>query len=306
MKASASKSEAAPAARRHPVMSRSFPDFFPGAGPAQPRIVARRWGDFQVRDPLAAVVIIHGLGEHSGRYTPFAEELVKRDMVVFSFDHRGHGRSDGMRMYADTLDELVADINAYVNAVSSNLPSSLPLFIFGHSMGGLLSAAFALSAPRPRVTGFIFSGPGFAPGESITSIMIASGRVLGNVAPTAGVATVDSAEISSIEEEVRRYRSDPLCSTTACTAGLGLALLNAVDLVQEKQSTFDYPALYFYGQHDKLVNQAGITRFCESQKHADKTIFVAPSSRHEVFYDVDSAPSMARVIDWIAERSVAK
>ncbi len=136
--------------------------------------------------------------------------------------------------------------------------------------------------------------------------MIASGRLLGNVVPTAGVATIDSAEISSIEEEVRRYQNDPLCSSESCTAGLGLALLNAVDLVQARQNTFDYPALYFYGQHDKLINQSGVVRFCEAQKHADKTIFVAPSSRHEVFYDVDSTATMARVIDWIVERSVPK
>ncbi len=154
------KKEASSTQRRHPVMSRSFPDFFPGAGPSKPRIVARRWGDFDVKDPVAAVVIVHGLGEHSGRYTPFAQELVKRNIVVFSFDHRGHGRSDGVRMYADSLDELLADIDTYVSAVASNLPPSMPLFCYGHSMGGLLSGAYALTAPRPRLTGFVFSGPG--------------------------------------------------------------------------------------------------------------------------------------------------
>jgi acylglycerol lipase len=299
-----------PAPRRHESIARGFPDYFPGAPTAageKPRIVARRWGDFSVRDPLAALVIIYGLGEHSGRYTALANHMnAHADVLVFSFDHRGHGRSDGPRQYADTLNELIEDIATYVDAVASQLPSTMPLFILGHSMGGLLAGVYALRAPRPRVAGFIFSGPGFEPGESITSTMIMGGRVLGRVAPSAGVASLEPGDISSIPDEVNRYVQDPLNSHEACTAGLGLAMLDAVDVIAASRTSFDYPALYFYGKDDKLVNRGGVDRFFEGQKHADKTLWVAENSRHEVFYDKDAAAAFKLVTEWIVARSKPK
>jgi alpha-beta hydrolase superfamily lysophospholipase len=112
--------------------------------------------------------------------------------------------------------------------------------------------------------------------------------------------------LTRLNEWLTVLLQDPLNSHDPCTAGLALALLDGVDYIAAHQSSFDYPALYFYGKEDKLVNKSGVDRFYESQKHADKTLWVAENSRHEVLYDKDAAAAMALIAEWIHARSKAK
>jgi pimeloyl-ACP methyl ester carboxylesterase len=168
------------------LFSHAFPDIFPGQGPRAPNIVCTRWfvlsfsfffpsfvflplppsshcffsrGEWTVKDPVGAVFIVHGLGEHAGRYEKFALELNKNNLLVFGMDHRGHGKSEGTRMYADTLDELIADIDTHIELVLHNLPEEMPVVVFGHSMGGLLTSVYGSRTPSSRIRGIVLSGP---------------------------------------------------------------------------------------------------------------------------------------------------
>jgi alpha-beta hydrolase superfamily lysophospholipase len=112
---------------------------------------------------------------------------------------------------------------------------------------------------------------------------------------------VNISAISTIEEEQKKYAEDPLICHTACTAALGGALLQGIDELTEKAGKWNHPTLYFHGKLDTLVNIPAIHEMHDTQLHADKSIFVAENSRHEVFNDVDSEMAMTKVIEWILE-----
>jgi pimeloyl-ACP methyl ester carboxylesterase len=116
-------------------------------------------GEWTVKDPVGAVFIVHGLGEHAGRYEKFALELNKNNLLVFGMDHRGHGKSEGTRVYADSFDELIVDIETHIELVLHNLPEEMPVVVFGHSMGGLLTSVYGSRTPSSRIRGIVLSGP---------------------------------------------------------------------------------------------------------------------------------------------------
>ena len=112
--------------------------------------------DTPASTPKAAIVIVHGLCEHAGRYDYVTEKLLKKSFVVYRFDHRGHGRSEGQRVFYKDFHDIIEDVHTVIDKVKSENPK-LPLFVIGHSMGGFASAAYGTKYPG-TVNGFVLSG----------------------------------------------------------------------------------------------------------------------------------------------------
>jgi len=164
------------------------------------------WQAWLAEGPRASVVLAHGAREHSGRYAHVAEALNHRGYSVWALDHRGHGRSGGHRLLIDRLEYALADLRSFV-AVAREELGRKP-FLLGHSMGGLISTAFAIRY-QEEIEGLILSGP-LAALEAASPATRAASFILTRVTPTLGVFPVDATRISRDPEVVRAYVEDPL------------------------------------------------------------------------------------------------
>lgn len=172
------------------MLSHGFPDVF--AGRAQHgngvSLVATRWGEYSM--PVAALILLHGAGEHAGRYETFASALACQRIATFSYDQRGHGKSGGLRCYAEHPDEWLHDLQEYYDLVAAQLPPAVPVFVMGHSMGSAVSCLWLLRNQERlarAVRGVIFSGPAFAPGDDVSGTTIAVGTLVSKIAPQMGI-----------------------------------------------------------------------------------------------------------------------
>src|SRR5699024_7407135 len=157
--------------------------------------------------PRAAVVLVHGMGEHSGRYAALIEVLTGAGLAVFAHDHRGHGRSAGRRAHIARLDDLVTDIGRSVARARTALPG-LPLIVLGHSMGGLTARLWAQANPYGDDQ-LALSGPRAALDGANAATRTAA-RLLSTLAPTLPLIAVDADELSHDPQVGADYRADPL------------------------------------------------------------------------------------------------
>lgn len=123
------------------------------------KLIVRGWEP--VGKPKGVVVLVHGLGEHTGRYAHVAEALTKAGYVLAGFDLRGHGRTEGLRGYAPSFEAIMQDIEAFFAFLKQRYSEEVPYFQYGHSLGGVLTTAYHLYV-KPKVAGVVISAPGFA------------------------------------------------------------------------------------------------------------------------------------------------
>ena len=169
-------------------------------------------------NPVCAVILIHGFGEHSGRYRHFVERLCAANIAVFAFDLRGHGKSDGRRGHMNSMAEYRGDVSAFLAWVDSQLPD-IPKFIFGHSMGSLVVLDYVLRHPQ-GLAGTIISGCGLEPAGVATAPVVFLARTLSVIWPVFPLKLpVDATGLTRDESEVKAYNNDPLVTTPVAPAG---------------------------------------------------------------------------------------
>jgi alpha-beta hydrolase superfamily lysophospholipase len=237
--------------------------------------------------PKAAILLVHGLGEHSGRYVHFAEKLVAQDISVFTFDGRGHGRSCSSEptAYFSDYKDYLKDIDALLGKVKAFSPG-LPVFVFGHSMGGGLVVSHALNF-RPEINGIILSGPSLTPGVDISKALIAISSVISFIAPKLKVLKLNSKLISHDPEEVKKYDEDPLVYHLAIPARTGYEVLKMMKEMKAKFEEFDFPVLILHGSDDLLTNPEGSELLYKRAVSRDKTFKKYPGLYHEILNEYE-------------------
>jgi alpha-beta hydrolase superfamily lysophospholipase len=283
--------------------------------------IERREGQFRGRNDLSihwrawlpagrsatlgsTVVIVHGLGEHGGRYARLAEFLVGRGSAVYAIDHRGHGRSEGPRAFVDRFDNAVADLDLLVDRARKE-QLGVPLFLLGHSMGGALALEYAF-AHQQKLDGLILSGPAVAlDGASGFTLLLS--KVLSSVAPSLGLFAVDPSAVSQDETEVAAYAADPLNFHGKVPARTMGEIVRFVERVPPRLSQLTLPLLIVHGKADKLAGVSGSEMVCRSVGSADKTLTVYDGLYHEVFNERPEGREkvMADVAGWIKARSAS-
>ncbi|OOG77853.1 alpha/beta hydrolase [Algoriphagus sp. A40] len=252
--------------------------------------------------PKASLLLVHGLGEHSGRYEGMVSKLNKLGVAVFTFDGRGHGKSAEGKptAYFDSYEDYLRDIDVLFGKGKNYLPG-LPTFLYGHSMGGGLVAAYVLKY-KPEAAGVILSSPAIKEAEGTSPILIAVSGLVNWFLPKLKVLKLDIAGVSRIPEEVEKYKNDPLVYQENIPARTGYELYQMMQFIQSQAGNFELPFLLIHGDADRLTNPKGSELFFGKAKSADKTFRLFPGGYHELINDSDRGEVMKEIVDWVGKR----
>ena len=259
------------------------------------KLYTRTWlPDAPVR---AAVVLVHGLGEHCARYDHVASAFTDQGIAVYGFDHRGHGRSPGVRGHIPSFDAVFGDIDHFVDQANKNHPEK-PVFVYGHSLGGLLVLDFSL-VRKPALLGVICTSPGLATGNPVSPAKLIAAKILYTLVPKFTLPNgLDTQNLSHDQSVVQAYTSDPLV-TPMISARLGLDLINNGKWVSEHAAEWTLPLLLMNGSADHLVSPLAIHRFASAVPQ--KTIIYKEweGMYHEIHNENGKERVIHDMLDWL-------
>jgi alpha-beta hydrolase superfamily lysophospholipase len=247
-------------------------------------------------EPRAAVAIVHGGWEHSGRYMNLVNCLVPAGYAFYAFDLRGHGRSPGQRAYINSWSEFREDVRALLQMIARQEPTR-PLFLFGHSMGGLIVLEYVLHYPD-GLAGVISSAP--IVGEiGISPFLLLLSRIISRVYPRFSLSTgQDVTALSRDQAVVQAYRDDPLVHGVG-TARLGAEFVAAREYTVAHAADLCIPLLLIYGTADRLSSPEGCRAFFDRVTFPDKTRIEYPGGYHESHNDIDYKKVMSDLEGWL-------
>jgi alpha-beta hydrolase superfamily lysophospholipase len=249
--------------------------------------------------PRAIVLIAHGGAEHGGRYAWTAGQLTARGYVVYAIDHRGHGRSAGPRAYVDRVDNAVSDLHALADLTRERHPA-VPVFLLGHSMGGLIALSYAL-LHQDELAGLVLSAP-LAVLEANPATRLAS-RLLSAAAPRLPVYKIDATTVSRDPEVVRAYDEDPLNHRGMLPARTVGELAATSATFYDRLPELELPILTVYGSGDRLVDNAGSILVDERSGSSDSTLIAYDGLYHEVLNEPERDRVIEDIGDWIDARA---
>jgi alpha-beta hydrolase superfamily lysophospholipase len=248
------------------------------------------------------VVIAHGLAEHSGRYDHTASAFANAGLTVYAADHRGHGKSPGRRVHVASFEEFRADARAGLDLAHAEHPR-LPLFLLGHSQGGLVAATLALRQPQ-GLAGLVLTSPllGIAVRSRPSPVKAALGQILASFWPQALLASdVDPALLSRDPSVGAAYAADPLVSH-AVSAGWYRALQEALADVDERAPSLQVPTLVLYAGADALVDPEATARWAARTPPGRVEAFRYDSLYHEILNAPEKEQVWRRIEEWILGR----
>jgi alpha-beta hydrolase superfamily lysophospholipase len=253
-----------------------------------------------------ALLFVHGLGDHSGRNAPGpAAHFTARGFDCHAFDHRAHGRSPGPKVHVDAFDEFLTDLDAARRAVGDAAPG-LPLFLVGHSQGGLVALRSALRSAE-ALAGVILSSPllGIHPASQPSALLAASARVLSRAAPWLRLANkLDPRNLSHDAAVVAAYSRDPLVSHRVSSRWY-VTLLEALADTHARASSLAVPMLVIAAGDDRVVDPAATALFVERAPRSLVTHVVWHGLYHEIFNEPEKAQVFRRMESWLEERLLA-
>lgn len=249
--------------------------------------------------PRGTIVVVHGLGEHGGRYTKLALHLTAQGFDCVTYDLRGHGKSTGRRGAIRTADDHLDDLTFVMDAARRAHPRNR-LFLLGHSMGGQIAALLVARRYRP-VDGLILSSPAFAVKMTVFQrLQLVVGSAL-----TPGLAVhngVQPDKISKSAAVVAAYKADPMVHDRI-TPRLARAILRGGAEIIAGARQWTVPTLLLWALEDHLVDPAGSSRFAmQAPQHVVRAKSFG-GLYHEIFNAVDPTPVLEYLDAWLEERS---
>ena len=255
------------------------------------KLHARHW---EATGARATLLLVHGFGEHSGRYSDFGQHLSNNGIDVFAVDMRGHGRSDGPRGVIRAYDDFRADLAALFDHVRAKDPAR-PVVLYGHSMGGGVVLDHALS-PDPMLSGVIASAPLLAPVDTVSPVLRKIVTLLSKIGPKRSMKNaITGAQISNVPAEQLAYANDPLNHDR-------LGLRTAVEIIergedlQGRAAEVTLPLMILHARDDQLTDFAASEAFASAAK-AEFRAFARV--QHELHNDTSRAAVYRAVLDFI-------
>jgi alpha-beta hydrolase superfamily lysophospholipase len=253
----------------------------------------------------AVVTLVHGIGEHAGRYTTLVTHLTAAGFAVYGFDHRGHGRSPGRKGHIGSWTEYREDVRAFLGTVEKQFPGR-PVFLYGHSLGALIVTEYVIAYPGGGLVGVIVSGIPLQPTGVAKPHLVALARILSRVWPTFSISLgVDGSRLSRDPDVVRDYDEDPLVHHVA-SMRWGAETLAAIERVRSRAAAIRLPILILHGGDDRINSVEGSKELFEKVSSADKQLIIYPGGAHEPHNDIDRAQVALDVEGWLNRHVVVR
>ena len=248
----------------------------------------------------AILLVIHGLGEYCGRFTNHVNYFVPLGYAIYGLDHFGHGMSDGEREVVESFDDYTEPLTVYCQMIKDWHPD-VPVFIFGHSMGGLITCSYLIDH-QTDFKGAILSAPAIKVSDSISPVAIIMSRILSRITPKAGVLSLNPTAISRDPDVVDSYIKDPLVFHGRTPARLAAEILKAMMRVSVEMEKIMLPLIIVQGSEDKLVDPQGAQLLYSKAHSRDKTIKVYDGLYHEIHNEPERSIMFKDVEDWLSAR----
>jgi acylglycerol lipase len=245
--------------------------------------------------PRAVVVICHGVNSHGGQYEWAGQELAKSDLSVYALDLRGRGKSDGERFYVDDVSEYVSDVSGLIQLAKQREPG-LPVFLLGHSAGGVVSCTYALDH-QTEIAGLICESFAFkvpAPDFALAAI-----KGLSKFAPRLPVLKLKNKDFTRDPIALQKLEQDPLIAGEVQPAKTVAALVRADERLKKEFGLLKIPVFILHGTHDKATVPSGSQFFYDTAGSADKTLKLYDGHFHDLLNDIGKEGVMADTKGWI-------
>jgi acylglycerol lipase len=251
-------------------------------------------------DCRGVLIIVHGFNEHSGRYARLAVDLNRQGYAVYSMDLRGHGKSDGPHAWIASFDEFLDDIEILIEHVMREQPGK-PVFLFGHSLGGLIVAWMAITRP-PQVRGLVFSGAGIVVGEKVFPILRRIAPFMSSIWPRLRLVRMGCRYISRDPRVVEDFKNDPLVFHGRFPVRTGAEILRVAKQVQHRWEEIRLPLLVMHGTDDFAADPEGSRRLHAQASSIDKTLRLYDGLYHEILSEPERDQVVKDLIDWLNAR----
>jgi alpha-beta hydrolase superfamily lysophospholipase len=248
--------------------------------------------------PRAVVAICHGVNSHGGQHAWTAEQLVAKGFAVYAVDLRGRGMSEGERFYVDSVDEYVADVAGLI-AIAKEREPGLPVYLLGHSAGGVVSCTYALNN-QAELSGLICESFAFqvpAPGFALAAI-----KGISHIAPRLGVLTLHMKDFTRDPVALKALEDDLLTKDEVQPAATVAALVRADERLHDSFGQITLPVLIMHGTADRATVCQGSEYFHSHAGSADKTLKLYEDHVHDLLNDIGKEKVMADILAWLDAR----
>ena len=256
---------------------------------------------FIPENPKAAVVLVHGMGEHSLKYDFMAGMFYDKGLAFFSYDQRGHGRSDGKRGHANSYADLLEDLRQFTDiAKVESLREDV--YLLGLSMGGLTSLLFAIEYGE-RIKGVIASSPALRLVKPPTGIVASLAEPLAFLFPTLTTSNrVPFEDLTHDAAAIEAQKADKL-SIRIISFRMYVEMTKAMRYAFDNASKITAPVLLLHGTGDKVIDSKATKEFCDKMGSADKEIRLYDGLYHELLRETNRQEIIEGIIDWISKRA---
>jgi alpha-beta hydrolase superfamily lysophospholipase len=243
-----------------------------------------------------AFAVVHGLGEHAGRYERFARGMAKHGMSTYALDLRGHGRSPGQRGHVDSWSQWTDDVSAFIKHVEST--DGAEVVPVGHSFGGVTLLSTVVAGKLPNTRRFVVSSPALKLKLAVAGWKLTLGPIISKIAPRLALANeLDPNTVSRIPEVVEAYRTDPLVHNKISTR-LGAEWQDATRNILSRAGEIKIRFLILAGTADALIDPAGSQELHEKARSMSK-LRMLEGRYHEPFNDLGSDEVFQLIADWV-------
>ncbi|MCK4408490.1 MAG: lysophospholipase [Candidatus Eisenbacteria sp.] len=253
--------------------------------------------------PRAVVGLVHGYAEHSSRYDATARCLARDGYAVQTLDLRGHGRSEGKRCFVSDFREYLSDVDAVLQRAARSWPER-PVFLMGHSLGGLIALLFVIERSVP-LSGLILSAPSVRLGSDFSPFKARVSELLGRTFPGFPTVKFRSESLSSDENVVQAYRDDELVYRGRTPARTASEIIRTIRAVQERMHRIELPLLVMHGADDQVADVEGSRQLYEGARSADKSLRIYDGFYHEIMNEPEKAIVLGEISAWLNARDLA-
>jgi len=260
------------------------------------------WQRYTPPSARATVAVLHGAGDHSGRYPAITTALTRAGFQVALLDFRGHGQSDGRRWYVDAFSDYLSDLDAFVAKLSQDGVAGDQLFVVGHSQGALIAATWGLSRGR-LVSGFVLVSPYFRLAMRPSAAKVLGARLIGRVLPWLPIASNLRPEDLTADPDHQRWTArDPLYGRATTPRWFEESSRAQRDLLR-RAGEWRAPLLVLAAGDDRVADTSAARAFVDGASAEDKEMRVYAGFRHEIFNEVERDRPIGDAVEWLTQRT---